>query len=428
MYVASIFIIWGKLMIYIAPGPVNGYIDANRSKSHMQRVILAASMASGETRIKKQGHSSDEKDCIAAIKALGAHVEQLGDVLYIKGGMSDCVATPIQCGESGFCLRTLAAIAALSNQSIQLIGRGSLSSRPMGMIYKPLLRLGVKCEISGDVAPVTVCGPLIGGKAIVSGRISSQFLSGLLLALPKACGDSELFVTELRSRPYIRMTLDVIASFGVQIESNKKLSKFFIRGNQSYHSIDTTIEGDWSGASFMLVAGAVAGEVTISGLNRYSTQADLAILNVLKSSGVRFQWNNQCITVFKSSLMAFEFDATDCPDLFPPLVVLACCAEGTSRIFGVARLLHKESDRGAVLVSVFLALGANIKICGGIMEIIGGSILGGTVDSHSDHRIAMACAVAGLTSRFGVNIVNESCVCKSNPDFFTVLQSLQGRL
>ena len=413
-------------MIHIAPGSVNGCLQANSSKSHMQRVVLAASMAIGETRIQRQGKSADDRTCIEAVKMLGAKVEQSGNILKIRSGSIGRIDT-IDCGESGFCLRALAAIAALKDWSIKLVGNGSLASRPISMIHGPLVQLGAKCVIDDNVAAVTVHGPLVGGRATVNGAISSQFLSGLLLALPRTCEDSELFVTELCSKPYVRMTLDTMASFGVQVKANKEFNKFVICGNQNYYAIDTVIEGDWSGASFMLVAGAIAGEVTVAGLNRDSAQADRAILNVLESSGAEFQWNNQGLTVFKSNLRSFEFDATDCPDLFPPLVVLACCAKGTSRISGVMRLIHKESNRGAVLASVFSAIGAQIKVCGAAMEIVGGPLYGGIVDSNNDHRIAMACAVAGLTTRYGISIINGGCVVKSYPDFFHALQYIRGR-
>jgi 3-phosphoshikimate 1-carboxyvinyltransferase len=298
----------------------------------------------------------------------------------------------------------------------------------MGMIYEPLIQLGAACEINGHVAPITVCGPLTGGKAVVSGAISSQFLSGLLLALPKAYLDSEIFVKELHSRAYVRMTLDTMAQFGIEVDVDKDFNKFVIRGNQNYSAVDTVIEGDWSGASFMLVAGAIAGEVTVTGLERDSVQADRVILNALELSGARFQWNHYGLTVSQSNLRSFDFDATDCPDLFPPLVVLACCSEGTSRIRGASRLTYKESNRGVVLASVFSALGGNIKISGDTMEVVGGYMLGGgIVDPNNDHRIAMACAIAGLVTRYGVGIVGGACVLKSYPDFFQVLQSIRGR-
>jgi len=395
----------------------------------MQRVVLAASMAVGETRIKERSYSADDKACIEVIQAMGARVEQDEDVLCIRGrGLN--YATILDCGESGFCFRASIALAALKDRSIKLIARGSLVGRPICMVYKPLLQLGVSCEINGCTAPVTVRGPLIGGRAAVNGAVSSQFLSGLLLALPNARGDTELSVTKLCSKPYIRMTLNTMAEFGIRLEVDEGLNKFIISGNQNYiaSAVDTVIEGDWSGASFMLVAGAIAGEVVVTGLKRDSLQADRAILNVLELSGAKVCWNSEGIVVSNNDLKSFNFDATDCPDLFPPLVVLACCAKGTSRIYGVVRLMHKESNRGVVLVSVFSNLGASIRICGDVMEITGGPMLGGTVHSNNDHRIAMACAVAGLITKFGVTIVGETCVLKSYPDFFHALQSIRDRV
>ena len=414
-------------MFYIAPGSVDGYVRVPGSKSHMQRAILVASMAVGVTCIQKQGYSADDKACIEVIKTLGAKVEQIGDVLSIFGNDSE-YRTILNCGESGFCARASAAISALKDRSIKITGCGSLVGRPMGMVCESLVQLGAYCDVDHGSIPITVCGPIVGGKLIVSGAISSQFISGLLMALPKASRDSELLVTGLRSKSYVRMTLDTIASFGVQIESNNDLSRFNIRGNQIYQATNIVIEGDWSSAAFMLVAGAIAGKVTIVGLKDDSIQADRAILNILEAAGAKFCWNSQGLTICKSDLKAFEFDATDCPDLFPPLVALACCAEGTSSISGVTRLIYKESNRGVVLNNVFSELGANIKICDNTMKIIGGPLVGGSISSNNDHRIAMACAVAGLITNCGVCITDEHCVAKSYPDFFNVLQSIRDPL
>lgn len=150
-------------------------------------------------------------------------------------------------------------------------------------------------------------------------------------------------------------------------------------------------------------------------------------MNALELSGAKIQWNSRGLTVSHNTLRSFDFDATDCPDLFPPLVILACCTRGRSRIYGVMRLMHKESDRGAVLASTFSTIGANVKVSGDMMEIVGGTMLGGTVCSNNDHRIAMACAVAGLVTRYGVNIMGENCIIKSYPNFFHDLQSIRGR-
>jgi 3-phosphoshikimate 1-carboxyvinyltransferase len=260
----------------------------------------------------------------------------------------------------------------------------------------------------------------------VDGSASSQFLSGLLLALPRAPGDSLLEVAGLRSGPYIRMTLDVLAAFGVQVEASAALDRFHIPGGQTYQPVDLAVEGDWSGAAFLLVAGAVAGELSVEGLNPASAQADRAVLQALAAAGVQAGWAGGALRVGRGDLEAFTFDATDCPDLFPPLAALAVHARGLSRIRGTGRLKAKESDRATALVAELSAMGARLRVAGDWMEIEGGPLQGGAVDPHNDHRIAMACAVAGLRSREGATMEGEACVDKSYPDFFRDLASLRG--
>jgi len=412
-------------MIHIAPGTIGGRLTAPASKSHMQRLVLAASLAPGESLIRDPGQSADGRACLAVIRALGAEVAEEDGLLRIRGG-GEPRSHILDCGESGFCLRASAAVAALGGRESTLTGHGSLATRPMDMVLQPLRQLGALCGTRDGHAPITVRGPLRGGRALVDGSASSQFLSGLLLALPRAAGDTELEVAGLRSAPYVRMTLDVLRAFGAEAEADPDLGRFRVRGGQAYRPVDLAVEGDWSGAAFLLVAGAVAGEVAVAGLAPASAQADRAVLEALEAAGAAIRWDGTDLRVGRGDLRAFDFDATDCPDLFPPLAALACACRGTSRIAGVARLGHKESDRGAALVSELGALGASLRVRGDLMEITGGPLAGGAVDPHNDHRMAMACAVAGLTSRDGVTMDGEGCVAKSYPDFFQALDSLRG--
>jgi len=412
-------------VIQVGPGAVAGRLRAPASKSHLQRLILAATLAEGESVLRNPGHSADGQACLQVARALGAWVREEPDRLRIRGGGPPAART-LPCGESGFCLRAAAAVAALGEGEFALVGEGSLASRPVDMVLDPLRQLGVRCATRGGLPPVTVQGPLRGGRAQVDGSRSSQFLSGLLLALPRAAGDTELEVRGLRSRPYVRMTLDVVAAFGARIEADAGLARFRVRGGQAYAPVDQAVEGDWSGAAFLLVAGAVAGDVAVEGLDPGSAQADRAVLQALDAAGARVAWEGGALRAGRGDLRAFEFDASDCPDLFPPLAALACHARGTTRIAGVDRLGHKESDRGAALVSELSALGADIRVREGVMEITGGPLQGGAVDPHNDHRMAMACAVAGLNSRDGVRMDGEGCVAKSYPDFFQALESIRG--
>lgn len=295
------------------------------------------------------------------------------------------------------------------------------------MIEEVLFEAGVVCKTADGKLPLTIKGPMIGGEMEVDGSESSQHISGLLMALPLCTEDSKLNVKNLKSKPYVKMTIELLRDFGVRINADNNLEKIEIKGKQRYKSRRYNIEGDWSGASFLLVAGAIAGEARIRGLNMKSSQADIAILKALKKAGAIVRENQDSAIVEKNELIAFEFDATDCPDLFPPLAVLACNCKGKSIITGTERLKHKESDRAAVLVEELSAIGANIKVEGNQMIIEGNELKGGTINSHNDHRIAMAGAIAALTCKGQVEITDEECISKSYPKFFDDLENMKVR-
>nr|WP_320131776.1 3-phosphoshikimate 1-carboxyvinyltransferase [uncultured Holophaga sp.] len=414
-------------MIQIQPGPVKGSLRAPASKSHAQRVLLLSALAQGTTRIQDPGDSGDVRACLNVVRALGARVEVEGTEVRVTGGGRP-TGEVLDCGESGTCLRSAAAVAALFEGPLSLAGHGSLATRPMGMIVEALQQLGVQVETQGGCPPVTIRGPLKGGQAQIDGSLSSQLLTGLLLALPLAVGNSVLTVKNLKSGPYVRMTLDVLRSFGLRVEAADDLSRFVIPGGQTCTGVDVEVEGDWSGAAFPLVAGAIAGEVTLSGLLPDSSQADRVILDALAAAGAHSEWiSPRTVRVLQTPLKAFDFDATDCPDLFPPLAVLACHCAGTSVFRGAERLRHKESDRATALVEELGALGGQVRVEGDLMRITGGPLHGGMVDSRNDHRIAMAGAIAALHASAPVGIQGPGCVAKSYPAFFEHLAVLQGR-
>jgi 3-phosphoshikimate 1-carboxyvinyltransferase len=318
-----------------------------------------------------------------------------------------------------------APIAALSGKECVLLGEGSLCSRPIGMVEAPLRELGASISTERGLPPIRVKGPLQGGEVEVDGASSSQFLTGLLMALPLCRKDSVIRVAGLKSRPYVRMTLSLLTEFGIAVRHSPGLDRFEIAGSQSYQPTDYFVEGDWSGASFLLVAGAIAGSVSVGGLDEDSLQADRAILDALRAAGASVEIGNGVVTVGKGKLRGFEFDATDCPDLFPPLAALACSCKGENSIRGASRLSGKESDRGAALAQELSKMGADIRLEGDCLKIRGGKLRGGKADSHNDHRIAMACAVAALDSENGVEIKNDKCVSKSYPGFFGDLEKLR---
>ena len=299
----------------------------------------------------------------------------------------------------------------------------------MTMMIEPLRQLGVQVRDGGGFLPIEVQGPIHGGKIKVDGSVSSQFITGLLLALPLAEEDTTLYVDSPVSTPYIDMTIDTARHFGVEIMHNEgDYSEFFIEGSQQYTPTDLAIEGDWSGAASILVAGAIAGEVTVKNLSTLSKQADTAICRALERAGAGIVIEQDSITVSKRNLRAFEFDATNCPDLFPALAALAAAAEGASVIKGTNRLRHKESDRAETICSEYEKLGIEVDISeDNIMRIRGGEIHPATTFSHDDHRIAMSLAISALRCKGEVVIENAECVEKSYPTFFEDLESIIER-
>jgi 3-phosphoshikimate 1-carboxyvinyltransferase len=363
------------------------------------------------------------------IEALGAVVVSQGDeTLITSAGVpgSASAKKPIDCRESGLSMRMFAPIAALLPGETILVASGSLLTRPMDMLCA-LRQIGAGCKTNKGYAPVTIAGPAEGGKIEIDAAVSSQFLTGLLMALPLCPKDSVIEVTGLKSTPYVRMTLGLLDNFGLNVKYRDDLTEFAIEGAQSYRPTTYTIEGDWSGASFLLVAGAVAGRATVTGLDPLSFQADRAILDVIEGAGARVNVEENVVSVEKRKLEAFSFDATDCPDLFPPLVALAAHCEGTSVIRGARRLMHKESDRARALQEEFGKMGIVVETTGDEMRVHGGVVRGATVDSHNDHRIAMACGVAALAAQGEVLIEGSECVAKSYPGFFSDLDRLKEK-
>ena len=406
-------------MIEIRPGKVAGRLRAPASKSLTQRAVLLAAVAEGESSILHASSCEDAEASVRVARALGASVCREGSELRVSPGPA--AGGTVDCGESGFCMRAAPPLAALSGADFVLTASGSLARRPTGDLHRALRGLGAECGTENGLPPVRVRGPLRGGRARVDGSETSQFLSGLLMALPRCPEDSTLEVRDLKSLPYAAMTLDLVRAYGGSVGHDAGFTRFHIPGGQSYAGRDVTVEADWSGAAFLLVAGAVAGEVVAEGLSPESLQADRAILRVLALAGAEVVWEKGGIRAGRDELHAFAFDATHCPDLFPCLAVLACACAGESRIAGVGRLRHKETDRASALVDELGKIGGRLRVEDDILLVEGTELRGGEADSRGDHRIAMALAVAGLISREGVRIRGASCVAKSYPGFFEVL-------
>jgi 3-phosphoshikimate 1-carboxyvinyltransferase len=324
--------------------------------------------------------------------------------------------------------------------------------------------LGIRVVSNGGKLPLEIQGPLQPKDIEIDGSLSSQFLTGLLFAFAAAgAGGVAIRVRDLKSKPYIDLTLQVMKHFGWEVE-NRGYEEFRFPAERNAGQPEYTVEGDWSGGAFLLVAGAVAGPITVRGLEEWSTQADKAILQALCDSGARLEMREDGMIVgpaagasagaaasaagglagaghagdaagasgageVRTGLRAFSFDATDCPDLFPPLVALAAYCEGVTEIRGVSRLAHKESNRGLTLQDEFGKMGVRIELNGDVMRVHGGKgVKGATVHSRHDHRIAMACAVAALRAAGPVKIEDAEAIDKSYPDFYGDIAALGARV
>lgn len=417
----------------IQPSIISGEIYAPSSKSSMQRACAAALLTRGSTKIINPGRSNDDFAALDVIEKLGATIEKIDNksIQIISRGVSP-KNKEINCGESGLGIRMFTPIAALSEEAITINGTGSLLSRPMNFFDEILPQLGVSIQSNGGKLPLQIQGPLKPVNIEVDGSLSSQFLTGLLMAYAAAGADGvTITVKDLKSKPYIDLTLQVMKNFGWNVtHENHEYFHFSIPAKQkSEKNLTYTVEGDWSGAAFLLVAGAIAGNITVKGLDVFSTQADKAVLQALIDCGCSISIQAEQIDIGPLPLTAFHFNATDCPDLFPPLVALAAYCEGTTVIEGVSRLAHKESDRALTLQEEFGKLGIVITLQDDLMLIKGGTgVKSANVHSRHDHRIAMACAVAGLKADGPVYIEDAEAINKSYPNFYEHLMQLGAKV
>lgn len=427
------------MQVTVKPSNISGNIFAPASKSSMQRACAAALVSKGQSIIQNPGTSNDDKAALGVIQALGATVEQnkggsitvnadkfLSQASPLGGGLEGAV----NCGESGLGIRMFAPIISLHPYPITINGEGSLLIRPMDFFDEVLPQLGVKITSNGGKLPLKVQGPLKPKNITIDGSLSSQFLTGLLMTYAAAgASDVSIKVDNLKSKPYVDLTLKVMKDFGLNVPENRNYEEFYFEEQQGKEStgqsINYTVEGDWSGGAFLLVAGAIAGNIVVKGLDIFSTQADKAVLLALKDCGCKLMTGVDEITIGPGDLHAFDFDATDCPDLFPPLVALASYCKGTTVIKGVERLTHKESNRALTLQDEFGKLGIDIQLNEDEMYIHGGTgVKGAQVHSRHDHRIAMACAVAALKAEGDVTIEEAQAINKSYPDFYTHMEKL----
>lgn len=412
--------------VIVSPSVLRGEVCVPPSKSAAHRAVLCAAMAKGESKIFPIALSKDLQATLQAVQALGADVCEEGNVFYIDG--SRMFSTPhaeIDCGESGSLLRFIIPMAAAGGVSARFQGHGRLPERPIGVYLDCLPTHGVECRTKGGL-PLSIAGRLRGGVYSLPGNISSQFITGLLLALPLATEDSEIrLTTPLESEGYVHMTLTTMREFGVTVEPI--LSGWKIQGNQRYKPHTCMVEADWSQAAFFIAAAALGGQITLKGLLPGSEQGDKAAETLFSAFGAKLQWRGDVLSAEAGELTGITIDAVQIPDLVPMLAATAATAKGTTVITGAERLRIKESDRLA-------AMAWNLKQLGGQVEerrdglIITGvpQLSAGKVKGFNDHRVVMAMAIAALNAAGPVEIDDAESVQKSYPAFFEDYCSLGG--
>lgn len=403
----------------------SGVVELPSSKSISHRAIICAGLAPGDSIIRRLSGSDDIAATIACMTALGARIEAKQDTLMISGALP-CPRGPLDCGESGTTLRLLIPLAALGTQEARFTGRGRLLSRPLDAYLQTLAAHGAACSLP-DGGPLTIRDPLVFGVYSLPGDVSSQFVSGLLLALPLLPGDSEIHLTTpLQSAAYVGLTLDMMAQFGVRAEYDGG-RRFAVPGGQIYRPADLTLEADYSQAAFFLAAGALGRPCELRGLSAASRQGDRQIVDLIAQIGARPERTSGGLIAYPGELHALTVDVSDIPDLVPPLAALLALADGTSRLTNAARLRHKESDRLAAISGALGALGASVAVEGDSLVITGKPQLrGGAMDSCGDHRIAMMGAVAAIRCDTPVTIAGSECVAKSYPDFWLDFEKTPG--
>lgn len=421
----------------IEPVKLSGRIFIQPSKSMAHRLILCALLAQGTSEIDNVVLSDDLKATLGACEALGAGVRIEDSAAFINRkrvaitspGEIRVVHPVIDCMESGTTARFIIPISRLCADPVTLTGKGRLVTRPFE-IYKSLLPgKGISYADEDGRMPIRLSGRLLPGAYEIRGDVSSQFISGLLMALPFLEGDSTIRITgPLESRPYVEMTLDALKRFGVAIEHSGDFRLFSIPGGQQARASAQVVEGDWSQAAFFCVLGAISGEIAIDGLDKASLQGDRAILDIIRSMGAKTLWNHDTLLICPGALRSIEADASQCPDLVPAVAVAAALCQGISRISNAQRLRLKESDRLRAVCAELNKLGAHVTEEGDSLVIHGiKRFRGAKADGWNDHRIVMALAIASACCDGPLEINGFEAVSKSYPEFWQDFKSLGGR-
>ncbi|MBN2604727.1 MAG: 3-phosphoshikimate 1-carboxyvinyltransferase [Bacilli bacterium] len=415
-----------KVDIELFPMKFNGKVSAPPSKSLSHRALICAALAHGKSVISNLTYSDDVLATMNALQHLGAKFEKQDDTLIVKGLKKIRPSNiKIDCNESGSTLRFLIPLFSLSNKKVVFTGKKSLISRPQ-TIYKKIFDEDQNLfEVSED--EITINGSIKAREYTVKGDVSSQFISGLMFALPLLEADSKIIIDgKLESKSYIDLTISMLDEFGIKIKEFN--DGFYIEGGQTYHAHNYHVEGDFSQAAFFLVGGILNGIANISNLDHDSKQGDKAIIGIIKDAKGKIIYTENGFITEESSTVGSEIDLSDCPDLGPIVSLLASVSTGKTVIKNIHRLRIKESDRVKTTVETLSKLGANIVSDENEIVIIGKPALTGgvTVDSYNDHRIAMMVSIASCVCLNSITLTNANAVTKSYPNFFVDFQKLGG--
>ena len=413
--------------ISVKKGSINGTVSMPPSKSAAHRAIICAALCDGKSIISPVDMSDDIRATIGCMRSLGAEIELEGDILTVNGKNIFCNKNVrLDCNESGSTLRFLVPVCSAGGVSAEFIGHGKLPERPIGIYLECLPKNGVNCETKGGL-PLKISGKLESGIYSIPGNVSSQFITGLLLALPLLESDSEIILTtELQSSGYVDMTIDIMDKFGVEVKRTETGWK--VKGSQKYKAREFTVEGDWSQAVFFMTMAAIGGKISIDNLDMRSYQGDKECVEIYKRFGADIIESSGKVTIENNTLHGIEIDVSNIPDMVPAISVVGAFAEGTTVIKGAERLRIKESDRLSAMVEGLSRMGANIEERKDGLIIHGVNCLkGAEVDGYNDHRIVMALSAAAVGTEGEVIISDMESINKSYPKFFEDYRKVGGK-
>ena len=424
------------MIIRVSPSTLRGEVQAPPSKSVMQRLVAGALLAEGTSTLHNISQSDDCTAALLLAAQLGAEIELDEQSVRITGvgGNLQPRTTQLTPGESGLAARLFTPIAGLADIPLEMVAERSLQRRPMDAFETLLNSFGGHMTTTGGSFPIHISGPMIGGESTLDSPVSSQFITGMLFAMPIMEKASSLKVINPTSKPYVELTLEILEDFGIQLEADG-FESFTSRGNQRYCPMDAVVDGDWSGGAALAVAGMVTAEnsIAIHGMNNAYTQADEAIRGALLFAGGALSGIEDGIQVAKRPVRPFHINLTDAPDLFPVLAALAAFGKKPSTLTGIHRLVHKESNRAQVIQKEWAKLGIRVDLNEDSDTMVihprpKDYLPSSALDAHGDHRIVMAASILGMGGQCAIDIEGAECVAKSYPEFFDDLETLGATL